>query len=46
MFAVIFVIGRAPGWIAQWSELSQQKTIKIARPRQLYRGPTERTPEY
>ena len=46
MFAVIFVIGRTPGWIAQWSELSQQKTIKIARPRQLYVGPTERTPEY
>jgi citrate synthase len=46
MFAVIFVIGRAPGWIAQWSELSQQKSIKIARPRQLYTGPTERTPKY
>lgn len=46
MFAVIFVIGRAPGWIAQWSELSRQKTVKIARPRQLYKGPKERTPEY
>ncbi|WP_321779592.1 citrate synthase [Sulfurimonas sp.] len=46
MFAVIFVIGRTPGWIAQWSELSKQKTVKIARPRQLYTGPTERTPEY
>jgi len=45
MFAVIFVIGRTPGWIAQWSELNQQKTVKIARPRQLYRGPAERTPE-
>ena len=44
MFAVIFVIGRTPGWIAQWNELRQQKTIKIARPRQLYVGPTERTP--
>jgi citrate synthase len=46
MFAVIFVIGRTPGWIAQWSELSRQKTIKIARPRQLYTGPNDRTPEY
>ncbi len=46
MFAVIFVIGRTPGWIAQWSELNQQKNVKIARPRQLYTGPTERTPEY
>ena len=45
MFAVIFVIGRAPGWIAQWSELNKQKTVKIARPRQLYTGPTERTPK-
>ncbi len=44
MFAVIFVIGRTPGWIAQWSELRQQKSIKIARPRQLYVGPVERTP--
>ncbi|MCF6309850.1 MAG: citrate synthase [Sulfurimonas sp.] len=46
MFAVIFVIGRTPGWIAQWSELNQQKTVKIARPRQLYLGPDDRTPEY
>ncbi len=45
MFAVIFVIGRTPGWIAQWNELQQQKNIKIARPRQLYNGPTERTPK-
>jgi citrate synthase len=46
MFAVIFVIGRTPGWIAQWNELNQQKTVKIARPRQLYVGPDNRTPEY
>jgi citrate synthase len=46
MFAVIFVIGRTPGWIAQWSELQKQNTIKIARPRQLYTGPTDRTPEF
>ncbi|WP_294963762.1 citrate synthase [Sulfurimonas sp.] len=46
MFAVIFVIGRTPGWIAQWIELQEQETIKIARPRQLYLGPDDRTPEY
>jgi citrate synthase len=46
MFAVIFVIGRTPGWIAQWIELKEQDTIKIARPRQLYVGPSERTPKY
>ncbi len=44
MFAVIFVIGRTPGWIAQWIELKEQPTIKIARPRQLYLGPDDRTP--
>ena len=46
MFAVIFVIGRTPGWIAQWSELNKQKSVKIARPRQLYVGSDDRTPEY
>lgn len=46
MFAVIFVIGRTPGWISQWVELKEQDSIKIARPRQLYIGPQERTPEY
>ncbi len=46
MFAVIFVIGRTPGWIAQWIELKEQDTIKIARPRQLYVGPKDRTPKY
>ncbi|WP_331774862.1 citrate synthase [Sulfurospirillum sp. 1612] len=45
MFAVIFVIGRTPGWIAQWIELKEQPDMKIARPRQLYLGPNERTPE-
>jgi citrate synthase len=38
MFTPIFVIGRTPGWIAQWSELKQDPTAKIARPRQLYTG--------
>jgi citrate synthase len=45
MFAVIFVIGRTPGWVAQWIELQEQPTIKIARPRQLYVGPVDRTPK-
>ena len=44
MFAVIFVIGRTPGWISQWIELKEQKVIKIARPRQLYIGKEDRTP--
>ena len=45
MFAVIFVIGRTPGWISQWIELKEQDTIKIVRPRQLYVGEANRTPK-
>ncbi|WP_103604133.1 citrate synthase [Campylobacter concisus] len=45
MFAVIFVIGRTPGWISQWIELKEQDTIKIVRPRQLYVGETNRIPK-
>ena len=45
MFAVIFVIGRIPGWISQWIELKEQESIKIVRPRQLYVGKTNRTPK-
>ncbi|WP_069637971.1 citrate synthase [Campylobacter pinnipediorum] len=44
MFAVIFVIGRTPGWISQWMELKEQDTIKIVRPRQLYIGDTDKAP--
>jgi citrate synthase len=38
MFTPIFVIGRTVGWISQWIEFKQNKTSKIARPRQLYTG--------
>jgi citrate synthase len=38
MFTPIFVIGRTVGWITQWIEFKQDKTSKIARPRQLYTG--------
>ncbi|MEN8146302.1 MAG: citrate synthase [Campylobacterota bacterium] len=41
MFTNIFVIGRTVGWITQWTELKHDKEMKIARPRQLYTGPTE-----
>ena len=37
MFTVIFVVGRTPGWIAQWNEMIS-KGYKIGRPRQLYTG--------
>lgn len=37
MFTVIFVVGRTPGWIAQWNEMISQG-YKIGRPRQMYTG--------
>ena len=42
MFTVLFALGRLPGWLAQWRELSADPEAKIFRPRQLYIGPDER----
>jgi citrate synthase len=42
MFTVLFAIPRVAGWLAQWNELVEDKETKIARPRQVYTGPTER----
>jgi citrate synthase len=42
MFTVLFAIGRTPGWLAQWSELVQDKEQKIARPKQIYTGARNR----
>ena len=42
MFTVLFTLGRAPGWLAQWNELVQDGEQKIARPRQIYLGEGER----
>jgi citrate synthase len=39
---VLFAMGRLPGWIAHWREMTFSKTRRIARPRQIYTGPTER----
>jgi citrate synthase len=41
-FTVMFVIGRMPGWIAQWMELRRDPDFRIARPRQIYTGPRQR----
>ena len=38
MFTVLFTLGRAPGWLAQWLEMIQDNEQKIARPRQVYDG--------
>ena len=42
MFTVLFALGRLPGWIAQWREMTTDPTTKIGRPRQLYTGSPER----
>ncbi len=38
MFTVLFTLGRAPGWLAQWVEMITDTEQKIARPRQVYLG--------
>ncbi len=36
----MFVIGRLPGWIAQWKEQHDMDSGRIVRPRQIYTGAT------
>jgi len=42
MFTVLFALGRLPGWVAQWREMTLDPTTKIGRPRQVYIGETLR----
>src|ERR687886_597534 len=42
MFTVLFAIARTVGWVAQWSEMIQDPSQKIGRPRQLYVGSPKR----
>jgi citrate synthase len=37
MFTVMFALGRLPGWIAQWKEMTENGE-PIGRPRQIYTG--------
>ncbi|EQC49192.1 citrate (Si)-synthase [Bacteriovorax sp. BSW11_IV] len=41
MFTAMFVLGRLPGWLAQWKEL-RESGARISRPRQIYTGETAR----
>ncbi len=41
MFTVLFALGRLPGWIAQWKEMTENGE-PIGRPRQIYTGHTDR----
>jgi citrate synthase len=38
MFTVIFAIGRMPGWLANYREVSETEGGRICRPRQIYTG--------
>jgi citrate synthase len=42
MFPVLFAIPRTSGWIAQWEEMLTDADQKLARPKQVYRGPEAR----
>ena len=42
MFTVLFAMGRLPGWIAHWKEVTDDKNTRIARPRQIYTGHRQR----
>ncbi len=43
MFPVLFAIPRAAGWLAQWTEMLNDPTQKISRPRQIYTGHAQRS---
>jgi citrate synthase len=44
MFTVMFALGRLPGWIAQWTEMKEDReNARIGRPRQVYSGQPRRT---
>lgn len=42
-FTTIFALARCAGWMAHWSEMHEDSSNPIFRPRQLYQGPKRRT---
>jgi citrate synthase len=42
MFTVLFAVARTVGWIAQWTEMMEDESQKIGRPRQVYTGQPQR----
>ena len=42
MFTVLFALGRLPGWIGHWKEMTEDDKTKIGRPRQIYTGAKQR----
>ena len=43
MFTPMFAVARTVGWVAHWSEMVADPGMRIARPRQVYTGPAERS---
>ncbi|MES2998236.1 MAG: citrate synthase [Pseudomonadota bacterium] len=43
MFTVIFALARTVGWVSHWEEMIADPKRRIARPRQLYIGKTQRS---
>lgn len=41
MFTPMFALGRMPGWLAHWKEMTDGGVAKIGRPRQIYTGPVK-----
>jgi citrate synthase len=42
MFTALFAVARTVGWIAQWTEMMEDETQRIGRPRQIYTGAAQR----
>lgn len=42
MFTVLFAVARTVGWVSQWTEMMEEPSNRIARPRQLYTGAAPR----
>jgi citrate synthase len=42
MFTVLFAVARTVGWIAQWTEMIEDQSQKIGRPRQAFTGAPHR----
>ena len=38
MFTVMFALGRLPGWLSHWREMTLDPSSRINRPRQIYTG--------
>merc|ERR1712048_1422172 len=45
MFTVMFAMSRTVGWMTRWNEMVTEGHMRIARPRQLYAGESQRTYE-